>query len=456
MGHGKSVNYAVGFPLWWLGNNKNKRIQILSNTDDNAMKRVKTIKAYIESSQTYRDIFPEIIPDKEAGWTDHDIHVVRDYPQVDPSISAYGILSSGTGSRCDYQVLDDPVDEDNSVRQPAKKKQIINKYFTSWFTRIQRPLFKKGFAGCIGTRYAEDDLISVLERRNIFRVLVQGVNPKMNSIISITKKYDQKKKTNTIVKNETLPLWSKYDGRELVLNRTTMGNRTFLKTMANIIDGSSEGILADWEKCKLELTVDEVRNRTVMHWSGVDFSSNKRPGNVCVTVGITPEGKRIPVDIQRVKTSAQIISMLDVVEERFHPLEYVLEDVGVQSTLIGFIQLFGSTNPMLHKWSTKLSTVCTDQKMKFDVFAGIPSLNAQFANFGWIFPYREISNHEDTCECEWCTLYEDLKNYPTAGRNYDILLSLFFASMKSMVTPMRLDYQKHDVRVFTGIRRKEF
>lgn len=456
MGHGKSVNYAVSYPLWWLGRNKNKRIQILSNTDDNAMKRVKAIKAYIEHSQTYHDIFPEIIPDKESGWTDHDIHVVRDYPQIDPSVSAYGILSSGTGSRCDQQILDDPVDEDNAIRQPQKQKQIISKYFTSWFTRVQKPLFKKGFAGCIGTKYADNDLISIIENRNIFRVLLQGITPNMKTIASVTKKYDSKKRTQEIVKVEDIPLWAEYDEKELVLNRETMGSRIFNKTMRNILDEDSSGVLSDFEKCKFNYTLEEVRQLTYIHWAGVDFSSQKRPGNVCVVIGMTHDGKRVPVDIQRVKTSAQIISMLDIIETRYHPMEYVLEDIGVQDTLIGFIRLHGELNPQQHQWSKKLMPFTTDQKIKYDVFAGIPSLNTQFANHGWIFPVQHIFNHEDSCECEWCTLYEDMKMYPMPGRSYDILLAMFFAYFKSMTVPLRMDYKKHEVRVFQNIRGKEF
>ena len=49
-GHGKSVNVAILLPLWLLGHNSNMRIKTVCNSDENSVKRVRSVRSMIGGS----------------------------------------------------------------------------------------------------------------------------------------------------------------------------------------------------------------------------------------------------------------------------------------------------------------------------------------------------------------------------------------------------------------------
>ena len=172
-GHGKSSLMAVALPLWIIGRDQNRRIMILCNTDDNAKKRVRAIKDYIENDPMYQRVFPDLVPDKRKPWTSNMLYVKTDRKLVDPSICAFGVESSGTGSRATDQICDDVVDEDNAIRQPCKKPAIVSSYTTKWLPCVTEPVFELGQIYGIGTRWAHADLTDYLCNSVDFAPLIQ-------------------------------------------------------------------------------------------------------------------------------------------------------------------------------------------------------------------------------------------------------------------------------------------
>ena len=121
--HGKSGT-IVSRALWELGNNPNIRIKIISSSDEMAKKRLSSIIQYIERSERLRKVFPNLKPADKESWTKRAIYVPRESMSGEPSVEAYGILSSSSGSRADLLFLDDIVDAKNSIIQPALQETI--------------------------------------------------------------------------------------------------------------------------------------------------------------------------------------------------------------------------------------------------------------------------------------------------------------------------------------------
>lgn len=138
-GHGKTQQLVIGHTLWQLGRDRNQRIGIVCNSDPNAVKRVSAIKDYIERDAGYREMFPEVVPDRARGWGKQQLYVERD-PEarsVDPSVFSAGVFSTGIGGRMDGLVVDDPVDLRNAIQMPALREVVIEAIKNVWLSRLE-------------------------------------------------------------------------------------------------------------------------------------------------------------------------------------------------------------------------------------------------------------------------------------------------------------------------------
>ena len=454
MGHGKSTIFAVAFPLWWIGKHPNLRIQMVCNTDLNAQKRIMSIRHYIEHSEMYKLVFPEISPDFKYSWSNHMLYVKRDFVLVDPSISSYGIDSASTGSRSDLLILDDPIDYDNTIRQPGRKEPIIEAFWGKWFSRVTRPLHDRGKIAGIGTKYADDDLLTSIEKSNTFQMLFQGVTDDFKAIKSMTPKerVDGKMQYD----EEYLPLWSRFPSTEFVTCKQNMSQEIFARSFQNlIIDGKNRRKLTKWELCKNHVYANELIKDCTLFYCGYDPSSTRRAGNAFIVIGVNSEGKRMPVYASLRQTSDEIVDEFIAIEKQFHPILYSIEDVGVQDQFIGMLRRLEKETRNHHdfQFAHKLTPISTTHSVKFDIFSGIPSLNAQFENQVWLLPFKEIDGHSSACGCAWCEFFEDLRQYPISTRTYDLLCAMFFATIKTYTTNVQFKANQEEPRMFGNLRR---
>lgn len=116
---GKTIGVAVGRTLWKLGRNPSLRCAIVSNTHGQAVKVVRMIKRYIETSAELREVFPAL--ERSEPWTDSGVTVKRDFIAKEPSVQALGIHGSVIGSRIDYCVLDDVLDYENTRNEEQRQ-----------------------------------------------------------------------------------------------------------------------------------------------------------------------------------------------------------------------------------------------------------------------------------------------------------------------------------------------
>jgi hypothetical protein len=120
---GKTQQLSVARVVWELGRNPNLRVVVLSNTDGQAQKICRLIAKYIDTDPDVHAVFPELKPDKKAGWTAHTLFVQRTTLAKDPSVQSAGIHANILGARIDLLIVDDIVDHENS-RSEAQRKEL--------------------------------------------------------------------------------------------------------------------------------------------------------------------------------------------------------------------------------------------------------------------------------------------------------------------------------------------
>lgn len=198
MAHGKTNWIALALPLWFLGQNENLRIMLVSSAEKIATERLKTIGDYIKYSQQYKELYPWVKPDTSAEWNNNRINVVRKASDggivgsVNASLSAYGYTSrEGIGARCDVLIFDDVVDENNS-RMPTGRDTLKGLVETQWLTRCEpAPIYDRWgnilshrqIVVVIGTRYNPEDWYGdCLGKPNAYCTMIQGISQDFGGI----------------------------------------------------------------------------------------------------------------------------------------------------------------------------------------------------------------------------------------------------------------------------------
>jgi hypothetical protein len=110
-----------------------------------------------------RDAFG-IYPDYERGWNMDGLFIKRDVALTDPTFSAFGIESGGTGSRCDLQIWDDVLTTENQMSD-VQRESIRNIAYTSVFPITD----DGGQVLIIGTRKHIDDMYGYLLKSDRWR-----------------------------------------------------------------------------------------------------------------------------------------------------------------------------------------------------------------------------------------------------------------------------------------------
>lgn len=167
-GSGKSSTLAVPLACHLLGQDQNLRIKVVTNDNDNAMKRVNAVKRIIESPP-YSKVFPNV--EEGEKWTNHELYLKRTGFAIDPSVQARGVLTTGIGGRADVILFDDVCDQKNSMDSQQRKK-VLSLIEETWLSRLE----PDGRVLWIATVWHQDDATHHLMRREGWCTLVQKVS----------------------------------------------------------------------------------------------------------------------------------------------------------------------------------------------------------------------------------------------------------------------------------------
>lgn len=180
LGHGKTAVLIIGFALYLLQSNTNNRVKIISAIDGLAKDRVGGIRQYIDDDQDFKRFCPHVrcsrvdralATSRRRKWAGNKLLLERTGYSPDASLEAYGMISSGVGGRCEYELYDDPVDAANSNSELNRKK-VSDRFFKVWLPRLE----PWGRWLMVSTPYHHEDLNAELHKNPTVCSLIQAVS----------------------------------------------------------------------------------------------------------------------------------------------------------------------------------------------------------------------------------------------------------------------------------------
>lgn len=157
-GHGKTTQCCLRL-AWEIGRDLNVLARIVTSGSKKSAERIATTRAFMNRAR-YRMVFPHVrIVRGEEG--DGEFWVARSGVSKDPTLGGSGV-TTGTGARTSFLVLDDIVDLRNAILVPAERKRVLTALRDTW---MSRPLLRgRERTVWIQTAYHVDDAAAVTQR----------------------------------------------------------------------------------------------------------------------------------------------------------------------------------------------------------------------------------------------------------------------------------------------------
>jgi hypothetical protein len=385
VGHGKT-QCSIARILYILGKNPNRRVALISDTERQAIKILRQVRAYIESSVALHEVFPNLVKSKRDGdpWTNLELIVNRSTLSKDPSVQALGVGGPINGARIDDMVLDDVVSFESS-RTPGQREKIRDWFDTTAITRLT----EDATIAVIGTPWQMEDLLHELEKRPGF------FSARFSAVLN-----PEAKPENWSV------LWPEKWNRSLLLKRReNMTAAAFSKKyLCQVVSRETARFKEEWIQqaltagsgYKMMEHAPKTPGGSIMRcFTGVDLgiADKEHSAISCIfTIAIMASGKRVVCEVQSGRwTAHEIIQRLQSVYERFDSTIFV-EDNGAQRFLV---QMCDGTVPV--------SSFTTTAGRKYHEQYGVESLAAEMARGWWIIPSDdgvptpEVANWLDEC-----------------------------------------------------------
>jgi len=207
--HGKSKHLSVAYPLWRMAKDHNVRILSISRTGAVAESFLSEIVSNIERNELYKEWAENIDPMREGvvprmkptrkqteDWSGKSITIEReDIGSKDPTIWATGLFGQILARRADVIILDDVVDQQNSMTELQRKKVI------DWIeTTVLPVLVPGGTLIYLGNTWHQDDVVSKFMTDPRF-----VVQKRQGAIIHEADRQDLWQKWGSIMLNITVP-----------------------------------------------------------------------------------------------------------------------------------------------------------------------------------------------------------------------------------------------------------
>lgn len=166
--HGKSKHLSVAYPLWKIAKNHDLKILAISRAAGITEAFLSEIVSNVERNDKYKEwakfIDPEgngVIPRTKLGqkrsddWSGSSITIERETHSKDPTICATGLFGQILSRRADIVILDDVVDQSNSMTELQRRKVI------DWIeTTVIPVLVPGGVLIYLGNTWHTEDVVS--------------------------------------------------------------------------------------------------------------------------------------------------------------------------------------------------------------------------------------------------------------------------------------------------------
>lgn len=458
---GKTQQFSVGVVLHELGKNPNLRLAVVSRTQSQASKIVRSVAQYVEQSAELKAVFPELKQGKRSGdkWTETMLTVHRDGVGIkEPSLQAFGVDGAPTGSRIDGFIIDDILD-DRNTRTKSLRDQVEQKFWRQFYNRLSK---NDPFVYFLGNAWHPDDLYSRLEIQGwpTFRypVLVdkelrdRGIceflqNPDgtlgTRALALAESTWPEQWSMERILKTKEMTPPIEFARAYLCISRDE-GDARFKREWVEACSeqGRQAGIhtfAADLPTAirsdpflDVEAVLEERREQDapvfnpVSEWlgiasalgvriyTGVDLSTGKGRDLSCIfTIMVYPDGDRRVLDIQSGRWQAdEILNRIIGVHKRFSSVVMV-ENVAAQDYIIQLLQ--AKTDVPVYAFTTG--------RNKADPHFGVESLAGELAAGKWIIPCGENGEMEE----EVTAWIEEMLFYQPDAHTGDRLMSMWFA-----------------------------
>lgn len=416
--HGKTEQFVIGRSIWEMGHNHNLRQKFVTNTDGEAIKRVSAVGDHIDNNERVHRVFPDLkrskggmraipnslnfIPQRSASrdsnWSKHSITVQRDVTGTkDASLEGYGILASSTGGRADKLYFDDVCDFENTIKNPALIEKVIMAYLEKWInllTQTSRVIY-------VFTRWHERDLSHYLIKNH-------------------AKHPDQKPRQEEyaylkfIIDDKLTSISNLWPHDRLVARRRAIGKRAFARNFQGKAMTDEEAIFGTIEK-SIDWSYDIASiPEQWPRFTGVDVGHRSKEDSAYTAIFtgvVTPERRKIPIDIERGQWLPSIAADRIIAHaSRNHSQIVLVENNGAQEILIEW------TKEKLAnlKRSLPIKGFFTG-KQKLDEEIGLPGMSVDMENGNWIIPLGDGGEHGrdgEPCKCGFCLWIDEMKSWP--------------------------------------------
>ena len=398
--------------IYELGRNTNLRIKVVSAGDDIAGAILGSVAENLEKNTYIHQVFPDLIPDKSRGWTQHKLFVRRSMVGLkDPSVECLSVLSTATGGRADIILFDDIVDQRNTIQQPAMRPMIRSSFFDVWLNILE----PDGKAWILGTRWHEDDLYGELE----------GLCEKPGSgwvlwrkpcIIRVQKEVKEDSTEESKKIYSKIPLWPERFTLDILQTRKNElpASSWARQWMLKIVSEEEGGFIPP-------VWVEDARLSDIPdYWPkfvGVDLASSlsKRGAyTVFFVAARSPEGHRLPMEIIRGRYKwNEICEILLKLFFKYRPHQIRVENNVFQRAVEQHFKDKYRHIPLVGH---------TTGANKADGNVGLPSLQSELEKRLWRCWMPEPSLAENSV---WLTWVDELLSYPS-GKFSDTVMACWF------------------------------
>ena len=443
-GHGKTEQVVIARTLDYLGKNQDNRIKIVCNSKDNAVKRVASIKRYIESDEDYHGIYPEVTPKisftgkKFETWGKQELLIERKTPSKDLSVEAWGVFASGMGTRCDILIVDDPADYKNTILEPETRPKVADTIESGWMSRLE----PDGFMIYIATIWHEEDATNHFMRNEGFSFLWMAITDDFRQIEirlynvddthPIVEKYGKQKKY-------FIDLWDEKWNEQALRDRLRkIGIRNFNRGYRQIPFSDEDRTFPHIVNCII--ISEPLAPINWPHYGGMDLGGDKRPGTAIYTLAKSPAGIYHPVEIRYGKWDfTRATTELYSAYERYQHRAIFVENNALQSMVVTALKVAGKKPIPIRGYYTG--------KQKHDAEIGLPGLDVEFENRMWVI--GQPPGHRIDCECGMCRWIRSMKQHPFSTET-DTIMAGWFAHeaarkgrmMKAAATTPRQDWRQ--------------
>ncbi len=172
--HGKSTQVCARL-VWELGHNARLRIILVCAAEHLAVDRGRFLRDAIVGNARVKLVFPNLSPWRP--WMVNAFAVEREGHAIGPSVSAFGVGGSTTGTRADLLVCDDIVDV-----KAAYSKAERDRVSEDFFNNVLNLLEPDGRFWSLSTPWHADDLNARLRRNPEFTLFRRPVGNELEPV----------------------------------------------------------------------------------------------------------------------------------------------------------------------------------------------------------------------------------------------------------------------------------